>query len=223
MTILKSKHRRQEMKNVPSFRRITENTDRRLQMRRCAMYISLIALLGASLLLGACGKGPDTGHVGPVGPQGDVGPQGPVGPQGDVGPQGEVGALPLEGTPPPSLTVIEDTDVMVTKEYPFSGFSRVEISDGFDVTIERGDDFLVSTQFEETAVPYIQMEQVGDTLKIRLQDDRTYHMVNITLDVEITVPELTRLVLEDGADATVTGFGDEFESEVDFLSELHRE
>jgi hypothetical protein len=45
-------------------------------------------------------------------------------------------------------------------------------------------------------------------------------MMNITLDVEITMPELTKLVLEDGADATVTGFGDGFEAEVDFLSTL---
>jgi hypothetical protein len=111
----------------------------------------------------------------------------------------------------------------VTKEYAFSGFSQVEISDGFDVTIVRGDDFHVSTRFEATAVPYVQMAQVGDTLKIRLEDGRTYHMVNITLDVEITMPQLAKLVLEDGSDATVSGFGDGFEAEVDFLSGLHRE
>jgi hypothetical protein len=136
---------------------------------------------------------------------------------------GPVGPQPLEGTPPPNLIVIEDTDVMVTKEYAFSGFSQVEISDGFDVTIKRGEGPRMSTRFEETAVPYIQMEQVGDTLKIWLEDGRTYHMVNITLDVEITMPQLTRLILKDGSDATVTGFGDGFEAEVDFLSELHRE
>lgn len=173
-------------------------------MKRHAMWLILIGLLAVGLLLTACGGKPDTGHVGPVGPQGTVGPQ------------------PLEGTPPPNLTVIEDTDVMVTKEYPFSGFSRVEISDGFDMTIKRDEGFRVSTRFEETAVPYIQMDQEGDTLRITLEPDRTYHMVNITLDVEITMPELTELVLEDGAEATVTGF-DDFKSEVDFLSTLHRE
>lgn len=166
-------------------------------MKRQVMFI-VCAVLTVGLLAG-CGGKPDTGHVGPIGP---------------VGPQ------PLEGTPPPNLTVIEDTDVMVTKEYPFSGFTRVEISDGFDVTIESSQTFRVSTRFEETAVPYIQMEQVGDTLKIRLEDSRAYHMVNITLDVEIRMPELTKLVLEDGSDATVTGFGDGFEAQVDFLSTL---
>lgn len=166
-------------------------------MKSRVLFI-MCAVLVAGLLAG-CGGKPETGHVGPVGLQ------------------------PLEGTPPPNLTVIEDTDVMVTKEYTFGGFSQVEISDGFDVTIKRGEDFSVRSRFEETAVPYIQMEQVGDTLKIRLKDGRTYHMVNITLDVEITMPELTKLVLEDGSDATVSGFGDGFEAEVDFLSNLYRE
>jgi hypothetical protein len=189
-------------------------------MRRHAMYISLIALLVVGLLLGACGRGPDMGQPGPSGP---VGPQGPLGPQGPVGPQGALGPQPLEGRPPPNLTVIEDTNVMATKEYPLSGFTQVEISDGFDVSIKRGDAFRVNTRFEETAVPYIQIDQEGDTLRIRLEDDRTYHMVNITLDVEITMPELTRLVLKDGAAAIVSGFGDGFEAEVDFLSELNRE
>jgi hypothetical protein len=168
-------------------------------------FVVSVALL-ASLLAG-CGGKPDTGHVGPVGP---------------VGPQGAVGAQPLEGTPPANLIAIEDTDVLVSEEHPFSDFTRVEIIDAFDVTIRRDGDFRVSTRFEETAVPYIQFEQDDKTLKFQLQDDRTYHMLNITLDVEITMPQLTDLVLSDGANVTVIGF-DDFKSEVDFLSELHRE
>ncbi|NIV37699.1 MAG: hypothetical protein GWN58_52275 [Anaerolineae bacterium] len=168
-------------------------------------FIVGVVLL-ASLLAG-CGGKPDTGHVGPVGP---------------VGPQGTVGAQPLNGTPPANLIVIEDTDVLVSAEHPFSDFNRIEISDAFDVTIRRGEGFQVSTRFEKTAVPYIQSEQDGKTLKFQLQDDRTYHMVNITLNVEITMPQLRNLVLRDGANVTVIGF-DDFGSEVDFLSELHRE
>jgi hypothetical protein len=174
-------------------------------MKRKVLFVVCAALL-ASLLAG-CGGNPDTGHVGPVGP---------------VGPKGTVGAQPLEGTPPANLSVIEDTDILVSEEHPFSDFTRVEIIDAFDVTIKRGEGFRVSTRFEETAVPYIQTVQEGKTLKFQLQDDRTYNMVSITLDVEITMPQLTDLVLRDGANVTVIGF-DDFGSEVDFLSELHRE
>ena len=175
-------------------------------MKRQVMFIVCAALV-AGLLAGCAGK-PDTGHVGPVGP---------VGPQGDVGPQR------IEGTPPANLTVIENSDVVVTQEHRFSGFTRVEVSDGFDVTIRPGDGFRVSTRFEETAVPYVRIGQEGNALQIMLDPDRTYNMVNITLDVEITMPQLAELVLADGADATVAGFDDGFEAKVDFLSKLHRE
>ena len=171
---------------------------------RISLVVGVVLLV--SLLTG-CGAKPGSGHVGPVGP---------------VGPQGTVGAQPLEGTPPENLTVIEDTDVFVSNEHPFSDFTRVEIIDAFDVTIRRSEDFRVSTRFEETAVPYIQTEQDGKTLKFQLQENRTYHMVNITLDVEITMPQLSDLVLSDGANVTVVGFNN-FRSDVDFLSELHRE
>ena len=193
------------MREARSPHKNTRSDRRKPGMHRRTICVSLIALLGTSLLLGACGKGPDTEPVGPVGPQGSVGPQA------------------LEGTPPANLTVIEDTDIMVTKQHPFSGFTRVEVSDGFDVTIRQSEGFRVSTQLEETAVPYVEMDQEGDTLRIQLKDGRAYHMVNITLDVEITMPELTGLVLEDGSDVTVAGFGEGFEAEVDFLSKLHRE
>lgn len=178
-------------------------------MKHQVLFIVCAALV-AGLLVG-CGGQPDTGHVGPVGPQGQVGPEGDVG-----------GPERIEGTPPANLTVIENSDVMVTQEYPFSGFTRVEVSDGFDVTIRPGDGFRVSTRFEETAVPYVRIGQEGDALQIMLDPDRTYNMVDITLDVEITMPQLTDLVLSDGANVTVIGF-DGFRSEVDFLSELHRE
>jgi hypothetical protein len=37
------------------------------------------------------------------------------------------------------------------------------------------------------------------------------------------MPELTRLVLKDGAAAIVTGFGSGFETKVDFLGKPYRE
>ena len=175
-------------------------------MRISTLYILTIIIIFGLVIIG-CGGPPDDGHVGPVGP---------VGPQGDIGPQG------IHSTTPANLTVIEDTDIMVTKDYSFSGFTRLVIYDGFDVRISQGSDYVVRAQFEETAVPYIQVSQQDDTLVIRLEPERTYNMVNITLDVEIAMPQLTEITLRDGADATVIGLAG-FESEVDFLSNLNIE
>jgi hypothetical protein len=145
------------------------------------MLVVLFSLLAAGFLLVGRGGKLDPAHVGPVRPQGPVGPQ------------------PLQGTPPANLTVIENTGAIVTNEYALSGFSQIAVNGGFDVTIRQGDGFEVSAQFEETALPYIQMEPEGELLTIMLEPDRTYHMVNITLEAEVTMPELTRLELEGGA------------------------
>ena len=164
-----------------------------------SFILSTIIVLGLFIVSGCSGP-PDEGHVGPIGP---------VGPQGEIGPQDD-------------LIVIEHTCVMVTKNYSYVGFTRLEISDGFDVMVSRGSDYSVGARFEETVIPYIQVSQQDDTLIIMLEPGRAYNMVNITMDVDITMPQLTEIILRDGADVTVTGLAG-FESDVDFLSNLNIE
>ena len=161
------------------------------------LFVLIIVLL--EILTFGCGGPPDNGHVGPIGP---------------VGPQS------IDGTQS-NLTVIEDTDVIIYEEYSFSGFSSLEIGDGFDVTVTKGEDFNINTRFEETAIPFIEMKIEDETLIIMLKPDLTYNMVNITLEVEITMPELKKIVLTNGADATINGLSG-YESEVDFLSNLYQ-
>ena len=66
------------------------------------------------------------------------------------------------------------------------------------------------------------IEQNGDTLSLMLDPDKTYHMVDITMDVDIQMPELYEIILKDGADVTISGLSG-YESEVDFLSNLVQE
>jgi hypothetical protein len=152
------------------------------------MCISLIALLGGSLLLGACGKTPDTGHVGPVGPQGSVGPQ------------------TIVGTPPKGLIVIENSSQIVTEEYDLAGFEGLEIGWGFNVDIRQGEGFRVVTRVEKNAAPYLHVAKEGHMLKLGLDPTNAYHNVNIVLEAEITMPRLTDLVVDSGSDVTMRGF-----------------
>jgi hypothetical protein len=57
------------------------------------MRTTLLAVALASLLLTACGQGPQglEGQAGPQGERGAVGPTGPMGPKGDPGTQGPPG------------------------------------------------------------------------------------------------------------------------------------
>jgi hypothetical protein len=74
-----------------------------------------------------------------------------------------------------------------------------------EVDIRQGDAYRVVTDVEENAAPCVQVVADGDTLRIGLDPDETYHMINIDLWAEVTLPELTRLVLDGGSDATISG------------------
>ena len=72
-------------------------------------------------------------------------------------------------------------------------------------------------------VPIVALFQGPIKSAISKSNQRQTTLNDFTLDVEITVPELTRLVLKDGAAAIVTGFGVGFETKVDFLGKFQRE
>jgi len=179
------------MKNVLSFRRNTKNKNRRLTMKRHTMCITLIALLGASLLLGACGKGPDTGHVGP---------KGPVGPQEELGPSSSDFA---EGA-----IVIKKSGVLVTEEYPFTDFSQLEIG-MFDVEVRQGEGYSVVLEVDKNLLDHVQVTQEGERLRIGLDPSESYRMEDIHMRAEITMPTLTGLTMGLVDDGKITGFKSE--------------
>jgi hypothetical protein len=167
-------------------------------MKRHTVFFSLIALLGASLLLGACGKGPDNGHVGP---------KGPVGPQGDLGPSSSdftEGAI-----------VIKKSGVLVTEEYPFTDFAQLEIG-MFDVEVRQGEGYSVVLEMDENVLDHVQVTREGEILRVGLDPSESYQMENIHMRAEITMPTLTGLTMGLVGDAEVTGF----ESEDDLVIDL---
>ena len=163
-------------------------------MRRRAMCIILIALLGASLLLGACSQGSDTGQVGPnepFGPQGTIGPKGTIGPQGSLGPQGQVGPSSENGI------LIKDTGVLVESEYRLSGFSEIQVSDLFEAEIRQGESYRVVVKTDETLTPYLDVVVRGKTLHVGLKSNYTYNIEESSHRVEVTLPVLTRARISD--------------------------
>jgi hypothetical protein len=96
---------------------------------------------------------------------------------------------------------------IVTQEMDFTGFDKLDVSQGFNVEVNQGDDFSVIIRVDDNLVEFLQVEKVGDTLKIGLEGDRIYTTSN--LKAEVTMPSLTGLEASGGSDVTVSGTGED--------------
>jgi hypothetical protein len=118
------------------------------------------------------------------------------------------------------------TGNIVTQEMDFEDFDEVEISDAFVVKITQGDEYRVILEVDEASLPYLDVHQRGDTLRIRLTPRTVFSFWNINLNselrAEITMPNLVGLEAHDAARVTVSGFrtGDDVRLEVSDASTL---
>lgn len=96
---------------------------------------------------------------------------------------------------------------VVTQEMDLTGFDKLDIRQGFNVEVSQGDEFSVLVRVNENLVEYLQVEVLGDTLKIGLEQNRVY--ANATLQAEVTMPTLTGLDVSGGTDVTVSGTGED--------------
>ena len=108
--------------------------------------------------------------------------------------------------PPAHVTVIENSGVLVSQEYDLAVFEQIQVENTFDVEIKQGDTFRVVTRVEENAAPYVRVTVEGNRLKIGLDPKKTYHMINVSLRAEITLPKLTGLSLGGASQATLESF-----------------
>ncbi len=90
-----------------------------------------------------------------------------------------------------------------TRDFTFSGFTRVEVSTTFEVDIVRGDAFSVSVTTYENIFDYLDLEQNGDTLEIKLKDG-SYTISS--LDAKVTMPDLTVLEVSGASEAKAEAF-----------------
>lgn len=104
----------------------------------------------------------------------------------------------------PGLTGLMGSRTLVTQEYDFNDFTAVETGGAFSVSIAQGDEYSVAVTVNENILPYLRVEQQGGTLTIGLENLWNYG--NVTLEAEITMPELRRIHLSGASNGTVTGF-----------------
>lgn len=94
---------------------------------------------------------------------------------------------------------------IATREETFTGFDRLDLSDGFKVEVRQADGFSVVIRIDDNLERYVQVAQRGGTLQIGLKTIRPISLVGVTLEADVTMPELAGLKLSSGSQCTASG------------------
>lgn len=100
-----------------------------------------------------------------------------------------------------------------TEEKYFGDFTRVEVSNAFEVEIIQSGEFNVSITTDDNLLKYIRVSKSGETLKIGVKTG-SYNFT--TLEASVSMPDLYGLDLSGATRGTVRGFS----SSHDFSVEL---
>jgi len=97
---------------------------------------------------------------------------------------------------------------VVETKLDITGFDKIEAFDGFSVNITQGDTFSVVISIDDNLVEHLGVVKRGDTLKLDMASTKSFRNVT-TLKAKVTMPELTSVILNDGANASASGTGEE--------------
>jgi hypothetical protein len=95
---------------------------------------------------------------------------------------------------------------VVTKEFDLSGFDEVEVSSAFDVEIRQGNAFSVVVRVSDSVEQYLDVVKQGSTLSIGLRPMSPATLTAVTLEAEVTMPQLAGLELSGASGVSVTDF-----------------
>ena len=95
---------------------------------------------------------------------------------------------------------------VVIEEFDLSEFDKVDVGSAFDVEIRHGGAFSVVVRVDDSVEQYLDVVKQGSTLRIGLKPHSLISLTAITLEAEVTMPELMGLELSGASDVSVTGF-----------------
>ena len=105
-----------------------------------------------------------------------------------------------------SVDFITGSGNMITQQEDFNDFDRLDVSHGFKVDVHQGDRFSVVIRVDDNLLDDVQVAKQGGTLKIGLKPGSNYSLQNVTLEADITMPELTGLDMSGGSHITINDF-----------------
>ena len=92
----------------------------------------------------------------------------------------------------------------VTRTFDYDDFTVVDIHHGFHSDVTKSDEFSIEIVIDDNLLEYLDVDKSGSTLKIRLLQPPEYR--NVTLEVKITMPDISKLDLSGGSHTNITGF-----------------
>jgi hypothetical protein len=95
---------------------------------------------------------------------------------------------------------------VVTRQFDFTDFDAVEISDSFKFEITASDTYLVEVKANESLFEGMSVEKAGKTLKIRMDWPGVVNLGSRASEVRIAMPELAGLKISGASTGSVTGF-----------------
>jgi hypothetical protein len=102
---------------------------------------------------------------------------------------------------------------LVSEQKDLSGFSVVDVEDGFEVDITQSSSYSISVTADDNVIDDVQVTKSGDTLNVGLRSD-IYSTLSLRL--EITMPDLYEVRFSGGT----IGNAGEFTSTHDFVLDL---
>jgi hypothetical protein len=116
-----------------------------------------------------------------------------------------VGVVILAGIVFAAMTYSESSGVVITRESNLTGFSAVQVGDGFRVNITYSDIYSVRVTTDDNIMNSISLSIDNGTLIVQFNPG-TFMIIHPTVDVEITMPALSEVDLSGGTQGNIIGF-----------------
>jgi len=116
---------------------------------------------------------------------------------------------------------IRGSGKLVTKEMDYSDFDKLDVSQGFHVEVKQGDSFSVVLRVDDNMIDKVQVAKAGSILKIGLKPDQTFNLLKVTLEAEVTMPELIGIDLSGGSHVNLVNYSSAKELVADLSGGSH--
>ncbi|UCG54849.1 MAG: DUF2807 domain-containing protein [Dehalococcoidia bacterium] len=100
--------------------------------------------------------------------------------------------------------IIRGSGDLETGYFDYSDFTSIEVGNAFEVQVVQSDSFNIAITMDDNLFDYLNISMSGETLEIRLESSYSYF--SYTNRVEITMPELRKLVFSGATSGMVNGF-----------------